>query len=190
MQLFSDKELAMKNFCRSHSLPLPQNYAIRGKNPILSCLFDQIKQDAELSEKYYDQATLLRDIIEGLKGNKISWPNDFTLMSSEEWIRKMRINSIFYLFHAASTSDLQKYENLLLNLAAECLEGDINLIPILEKDQKFTFKPKVKLLSKSLSISMSKDMFNQPKFYLFSCQTLWAENFFLSVYKKNDFGEY
>ena len=90
MQLFSDKELAMKNFCRSHSLPIPQNYAISGKNPILSCLLDQIKQDIELSEKYFDQAALLDDIFEGIKTKKISWPNNFSLMSSEEWIQKMR----------------------------------------------------------------------------------------------------
>ena len=86
-------------------------------------------------------------------------------MSAKEWIKKMKINPIFHMYHASNTSELQKYENLLLNLAAECLEREINLIPILETDQKFTFKPEVKLLTKSFSISMSKDMFNQPKFY-------------------------
>ena len=171
---------------------MAQDYNFIGKNPILSCLLDQVKQDPELSEKYCNQATLLKDIIEGVEGNKIFWPNEFTLISSEEWIRKMSLNPNFYLHHAVSSSELQEYENFLLYLAAQCLEREINLFPILEDDQKFTFTPDAKILSiltKSFSISKMNNVNNQQQFYLLSCQKLWHQNFFLSVYKKSDFGE-
>ena len=189
MLSFSDKELDLKDFCRSLSQPMAQDYNFIGKNPILSCLLDQIKQGPEMSEKYGNQETLLKDIIEGLEGNKIFLPNEFTLISSEEWIRKMSLNPNFYLHHVDSSSELQEYENFLLYLAAQCLEREINLIPILEQGQQFTFTPDAKILTKSFSISKINNMYNQPQFYLLSCQKLWHQNFFLSVYKKSAFGE-
>ena len=119
MVLFSDRELALKGFFRSQSLPVPQAYWIIGKNPILSCLVDQMKQDSILSAKYPNKATLLKGIIEDLEARKISWPNRCSLMSSEEWIQKMRLNPEFYWFHARSISEIQKYEDLAIESQEE-----------------------------------------------------------------------
>ena len=130
MLLFSDQKLALKEFSRSQHLPVPLVYRTRGKNPILSCLVDQMKQDSELSKKYPDQATLLKSIIEALQTRKISWPWwSYFLMSSEQWIQRMRTNPNFHLHHARNSSEMQKYEDLLLDLAAQCLKRQINLIP-------------------------------------------------------------
>ena len=79
MLLFSDKKLALKEFSSgSQYLPIPQDYRTIGQNPILNCLVDQMKQDSVLSEKYPDQATLAKGIIEALlETRKISWPKWF-----------------------------------------------------------------------------------------------------------------
>ena len=166
--------------------PLPRNYKTLGKNPILICLVDQIKQDSELSEKYPDQATLLKDIIDALETREISWPKSFTLMSSQEWIQRIRTDSSFYFYHARNVSEMQKYENLLLDLAAQCLKRQINLIPLLEQDEISTFKPPTNLLTKLFSIFRSQNLDNVPQFYLFSCQKLYRKNLFFSVFKKCD----
>ena len=171
MLLFSDTKLALKKLSRSLYLPVPQDYMTIGKNPILSCLVDQMKQDSELSKKYPDQATLLKGIIEALETRKISWPNGFTLMSSEQWIQRMRTDPSFYSHHARNSSEMQKYEDLLLDLAAQCLKRQINLIPFLEQDEASTFKP--------------QDLANEPQFNLLSCQKLSDDNFFLSVFKQD-----
>ena len=176
----------MTEFTRSQYLPLPQDYMTIRKNPILICLVDQIKQDSELSEKYPDQASLLKDIIDALETREIFWPKSFTLMSSQDWIQRIRTNSLFYFHHARNVSEMQKYENLLLDLAAQCLKRQINLIPILEKDETSTFKPHTKLLTKLFSIFRSRDLDNVPQFYLFSCQKLSKHNLFFSVFKKCD----
>ena len=176
----------MTEFTRSHYLPVPQDYNTIGKNPILICLIDQIKQDSELSEKYPDQATLLKDIIDALETREISWPKSFTLMSSQEWIQRIRTNPKFYFYHARNVSEMQKYENLLLDLAAQCLKRQINLIPILEQDEPSTFKPHTKLLTKLFSIFRSQNLDNVPQFYLFSCQKLYQDDLIFSVFKKCD----
>ena len=185
MLLFSDQKLALKEFSRSQYLPVPQDYKTRAKNPILSCLVDQMKQDSELSEKYPDQATLLKGIIEALETRKISWPNGFTLMSSEQWIQRMKTNHIFYFHHARNSSEMQKYEDLLLDLAAQCLKRQINLIPFLEQDKASTFKPQAKIWAKFVSMFSGQNLANEPQFNLLSCQKLRHNNFFLSVFKQD-----
>ena len=127
--LFSDKRLALKRFSRSQSLPYPQDYNTLGHNPILSCLLDQMKYGQELSIKYTSQTALIDDITSALETGRIQWPSAFNLMSSEQWIQKMRADPTFYFHHAKTSSEMQKYENLLLDLAAQCLKSEIQLIP-------------------------------------------------------------
>ena len=62
-----------------------------------------MKPDQELSKKYPHQAALLDDIIAALETERINWPIAFHLMSTEEWIRKMRNDPKFY-WHCATTS--------------------------------------------------------------------------------------
>ena len=165
--LFSDKRLILKSFTRSESLPYPQDYRTVGKNPILICLLDQIKPDQELSKKYPNQAALLDDIIAALETERINWPSAFNLMSSEEWIRKMRTDPKFYWHCAKKSSEMQECENLLMDLAAQCLNRGIQLMPFLEEDDLLTFG----------SFKPPKT----PTFHILSCQNLKQANFFVSV---------
>ena len=161
---FSDKRLAVKNFTRSQSLPFPQDYRTRGVNPILICLLDQMKADHELSEKYASQAALLDGIISALETERMHWPSDFNLISSEQWIQRMRADPSFHLHHAKNSSEMREYENLLLDFAAQCLKGEIQLIPFLEEKPSFTTGSRL--------------------FFIMACQTLFQNNFFLSIKKE------
>ena len=160
----------MKNFARSKSLPYPQDYNTVGNNPKLSCLLDQMKADQELSRKHPSQRALLNDIISALESERINWPSSFDLMSSEQWIQKMRENPKFYWFHARNSSEMRKYENLLLDLAAQCLKSEIQLIPFLDQDEGSVFKPRFTTGSRLFSIM--------------ACQTLLSKNFFVSIKKE------
>jgi hypothetical protein len=168
--LFSDKRLALKSFSRSQSLPYPQNYKFVGKNPILSCLLDQMKHDQELSINYASQTALIDDITSALETGRIQWPSAFNLMSSEQWIQKMRANPKFYLHHARNSSEMREYENILLDLAAQCLKSEIQLIPFLEQDEGSVFKSRFTTGSRLFSIM--------------ACQTLFRRNFFVSIEKE------
>ena len=177
--LFSDKRLILKGFSRSESLPYPQNYRTVGNNPILMCLVDQMKPNQELSKKYPNQAALLDHIIAALETEKINWPSAFNLMSSEEWIRKMRTDPKFYWHCAKNSSEMQEYENLLLDLAAQCFKRKIQLIPFLEQDDGLTFKPTKTWFSRLKKIFVT----DKPTFHLMSNQNLHRDNFFISITK-------
>ena len=82
--LFSDKKLALKKFFRSQYRPVPEDYWVIGKNPILTCLLDQIEEDWRLSMKYPNQEALLNKIIETLETGQARFPRGFNLMSTEE----------------------------------------------------------------------------------------------------------
>ena len=95
-------------------------------------------------------------------------------MSPEKWIKNMRENPRFYFFHAGNASEMEEYENVLLDLASKCLKRQINIIPFLELEQdERIFRPNDHHSSQS----------NELQFWLVSCQKLRRENFFFSVYK-------
>ena len=163
----------MQNFSRSQSLPYPQDYSTKGKNPIFSCLLDQMKHDQELSEKYPSQRgsrqrALLYDIISALETERIHWPSSFNVMSSEQWIQKMWENPKFYMHHARNSSEMREYENLLLDLAAQTLKREIKLFPFLDQDEGFVFNPR----------------FYTRRFSIMACQRLKHNTFFLSIEKE------
>ena len=170
----TENNLKMKKFTRSKNLSNLQDYMTPKKNPILSCLIDQLTLDLELRKRNSCQFTLLKGIIDSLKEGNIFWPSHFTLMLSEKWIQMMRTDSNFYWHHAGSSSEMKKYEDLLLNLAAQYLERQINLIPFLEENEISTFRHGNKTLNTT----------NQLQFNILSCQTLWNDNFFVSIFKK------
>ena len=176
--LFSDKRLALKSFSRSQSLPYPQDYNTIGMNPILSCLLDQMKHDQELSIKYPSQTALIDDIISALETGRIRWPIAFDLMSTKQWIQKMRADATFYIYHIRDAS-MREYENLLLALAAQCFERKVQLIPFLEQDDGLTFKPTKTWFSRLKKIFVT----DEPTFHLMSNQKLRYENFFISITK-------
>ena len=178
----------MKNLARSKSLPYPQDYNTVGNNPKLSCLLDQMKADQELSEKYPSQQALLNEIISALETEIINWPSTFNLMSSEQWIQKMRANPKFYFHHAKTSSEMREYENLLLDLAAQCLKSEIQLIPILEDDEILTFgsyKPSKTWFSRFKKIFVTVNPTTGSRlFSIMACQTLLHHNFFVSIEKE------
>ena len=66
-------------------------------NPIIDVVVDQISHYSDMPKKYDSSFDLLSDILSALDKKKINWPSDFRLISSEEWMEKMRIDPIFYL---------------------------------------------------------------------------------------------
>ena len=130
-----------------------------------------MKDDQELSNKFPDHTALLDAIITALETGRIIWQNtfNFNLMSSEEWIQKMKTDSEFYFHHAGNFTEMREYEYLLLDLASQCLKRKIQLIPFLEQEDGLTFKP-----TKTFLI-------NKPTLSILSCQNLMHENFFISI---------
>ena len=181
---FSDNKLALKNLSRSQSLPYPQVYKTVGTNPILSCILDQMKPDQELLNKYPNQKAMLDETIAALETGRIHWPStsSFNLMSAEQWIQKMSVNPIFYFHHAKNDSEMQEYEDLLLDLVAQCLKRKIQVIPFLWQDEGHfpTIFPRT-LFSKLKSVFVNV----RPDFYLLSIQKLKQQNFFISISRKD-----
>ena len=181
--LFLNKKLTLKNFERSQFLPQPQDYWTAGKNPILSCLLDQMKYDQELSEKYPNESSLLDDIISALETGKILWPSAFNLMGSQRWVQKIRNDSKFYLYYARNSSDMPKYENVLLDLASQHLKREIIMVPIFDDEDVFgNYKPSKNLVSRLKNIFVTVKV--KPTFYILSCQNLRKDNLFISIQMK------
>merc|ERR1711971_374912 len=118
-------------------------------------------------------------ITSALETGRIQWPSAFNLMSSEQWIQKMRADPTFYTYHARNVTTMQKYENLLLDLAVQCFKRKIQLIPFLEQDDRLTFKPTKSWFSRLKKIFVT----DKPTFHLMSNQNLLAGNFFTSIPK-------
>ena len=169
--LFSDEKLS--GYTRSKSLPFPKKYDT-WKNPLLEIFADQLKQDPEWSEKGYAGSDLLNDILKALDDKKLDWPEDFTLLPGKEWIERIRIDPIFYLHHATDASEMQIYEKLFLQLAANFLKRTIKLVPILDEDPELTIEP-------SLPSNPTVQL------HIAYCNRLYTNNFFVSVFpQKNE----
>ena len=144
------------------------------ENPIIEILADQLKHDPEWSEKRYTGSDLLNDILKALDDKKLDWPEDFTLLPGKEWIERIRIDPIFYLHHATDASEMQIYEKLLLQLAANFLKRTIKLVPILDEDLEQTLEP-----------SFPSNTTGQ--LHIAYCNRLYTKNFFVSVFpQKNE----
>ena len=139
------------------------------RNPILEIFADQLKHDPEWSEKIYAGSDLLSDILKALDDKKLDWPEDFTLLPCKEWIERMRIDPLFYLHHARNASEMQIYEELLLQLAANHLKRTIKLVPILDEDPELTIEP-------SLPSNPTGQL------HIAYCNKLLDDNFFVSVF--------
>ena len=101
---------------------------------------DQAKLDPEWSEKLFSGSDLLKAIIEALETRTIQWPGmSPNLMNCQEWIQKMKIESLFYMLHANTSEEFQTYETLLLDLASTYLKRTIILHPFLDNDQQLRF---------------------------------------------------
>ena len=140
-------------------------------NPIIDVVVDQISHDSDMPKKYDSSSDLLSDILNALDEKKINWPRYFWLMSSEEWIEKMRTDPIFYFHHTRNSSEMKEYEELLLKLVADFLGRTLVLVPLLEEDSESSFKP-------SLTTEPTK------KYYITCCNELYIYNFFLSVFQE------
>ena len=173
----------MKKFSRSEHLPFPQQYfTSEGKNPILTCLLDQINQHQELSRKYPNQIALFTKIIEMLETGRIRFPSSFNLISSEKWCKKMRANPNFYFLSADSFSMIREYENLLLDLAAQCLDRKVQVIPFLQQDEGYF--PKI---FPSNWFSRLKSIFFEDTitFHIMFSQKIGYEKSFFSIDKQS-----
>ena len=99
------------------------------KNPILECIVDQCKNDPELSTIESNSSILLENILTCLEEtNFVDWSSENdNLILKNEWVEKMKIDSKFYWFHSQSADEMQKYENILISLAAKYLDRKIKL---------------------------------------------------------------
>ena len=144
------------------------------ENPVVEVVADQLKHDPEWSEKKYAGSDLLNDILKALDDKNLDWPEDFTLLPCKEWIERMRIDPAFYIHHARNASEMQIYEKLLLQLAANFLKRTIKLVPILDEDPELTIEP-------SLPSNPTGQL------HIAYCNKLWDDNFFVSVFpQKNE----
>mgnify|MGYP007022693691 CR=1 FL=1 len=143
------------------------------ENPIIEILADQLKHDPEWSGKEYAGSDLLSDILKALDDKKLDWPEDFTLLPCKEWIERMKINPTFYRDHARNASEMQIYEKLLLQLAANFLKRTIKLVPILDEDPELTIEP-------SLPSNPTGQL------HIAYCNKLWDDNFFVSVFPQKN----
>ena len=166
--LFSDEKLC--NFDRSKSLPFPVDYS-RMINPISVVIADQLKHDPNWARKEYSGSDLIEAILTAFSDKKLDWPEDFNLVSSKDWVEKMKINPIFYRHHAKNAEEMKKYENVLLELTANFLKRTINLVPIFDEDQKLSFEP-------SGPVNSTQEL------YIAHCNKLKTKNFFVSVIPK------
>ena len=128
------------NFSLSPSLPEVVAYVIHSKNPLLEVLADQIYQDPRmqnLSGNY-----LITCILEALEKGVIPWlQEEFSMIEYNEWSKKMKIDPIFYQFHAKSGKEMIAYEIGLLKLASNFLRKRIILVPLLKTDPLQTIEP-------------------------------------------------
>ena len=158
----------MSGYIRSKSQYFPVIYR-EGENPIVEVVADQLKHDPEWSGKEYAGSDLLNDILKALDDKKLDWPEDFTLLSFKEWIKRMKIDPVFYFHHARNTSEMQIYEKLFLQLSANFLKRTIKLVPILDEDPEQTIEP-------SLPSNPTGQL------HIAYCNRLDTKNFFVSVF--------
>ena len=151
-------------------MPFPLDYS-RAINPISVVIADQLKHDPNWARKLYSGSDLIEAILTALSDKKLDWPEDFDLVSSKDWVEKMKIDPNFYIYHANNAEEMKKYENVLLELTANFLKRTINLVPIFDEDQKLSFEP-------SGPVNSTQEL------YIAYCNKLRTKNFFVSVIPK------
>ena len=142
-------------------------------NPILECIVDQCRNDPTTSKTELTTLDLLEDILTDVEKNVIDWEHDNDqLISKDDWVKKMRIYPNFYWFHSQSVSEMQKYEKVLLSLAAKHLQGRIKLFQNDFNDiicEPLTFK--------------STNLCSEREYCILGfCRNLKNERFFLSIF--------
>lgn len=167
-------EITKGHFCRSKSLPGPVGIYCQN-NPILECIVDQCRNDPTFPKIELTTLDLLEDILTDVEKNVIDWEYDNDpLISKDDWVKKMRIDSTFYWYHTQSASVMQKYENILLSLAAKRLQRRIKLFQNDFNDiicEPLTFEPTNLCSEREYCI-------------LGFCRNLRNEHFFLSIFKE------
>ena len=161
------------NFSVSLFLPEVMTYFIMvDRNPLLEVLADQIYQDPRmqnLSGNY-----LITCILEALEKGVIPWlQEEFSMIEYNEWSKKMKIDPIFYQFHAKSGKEMITYEIGLLKLASNFLTKRIILVPLLKTDPIQTIEP-----------LQANPRTCTGQYHIAYCNKLLKDNFFLSVFPK------
>ena len=178
IEFFTDLEISKadfgdRDFYRSKSLPGPVGMYFQS-NPILECIVDQCRNDPTLCKTELTTLDLLEDILTDVEKNVIDWEHDNDqLISKDDWVKKMRLSASFYWYHSQSVSEMQKYEKILLSLAAKSLQRRIILFQNDFNDiicQPLTFDP--------LSLYSDREYF-----ILGFCRYLKNDRFFLSIFK-------
>ena len=149
----------------STSLPGPQKYYYINRNPILRCLVDQCIGDPDWNGKFRTENDFGNEVIKALEERRIQWPGS-DLIDEKQWIAKMKTDIIFYANYSLTGKQMEEFEYLLLELAANFL------------------KRKIKLYSFNAENPTVPKVFNSKgssKFVLLGCTSIVHQNFFISL---------
>ena len=103
-----------------------------------------------------------------LEERRIQWPGS-ELIQEKEWIQKMKTNIAFYRNYSRSTKQMEDFEHLLFELAANFL------------------KRKIKLYSFNAEHPEVPKIFNSKgssEFSLLGCTSIAEQNFFISLQRQ------
>ena len=154
----------------SQTLPDVKGYFVVDENPILECLVDQMDHDEQRSGGKLTGLALRDEIINALTQNTIEWPQQSNKIITKEWIRLMKINSIFYPLQSRIAQEMEDHEAILLDLASKYLKRRITLIPFLEGGQKQSFP-------------RNSEASEDSSYHLLCCNN--GSNFYISIFWKS-----
>ena len=163
--LISEKAASVIGYSISTSLPGPQKYHYRNRNPILRCLVDQCIGDPDWNGRFGTEKDLGNEVVKALEERRIQWPGS-DLIDEKQWIAKMKTALEFYMNYSRSPKQMEEFEYLLLELAANFL------------------KRKIKLYSFNAENPTVPKVFNSKgssKFVLLGCTSILEQNFFISL---------
>ena len=102
-----------------------------------------------------------------LETDEGKWPGN-QMISKEEWMKRMKEDTIFYFYTSRTEEEMMEQEKLLLLLCAKALKRQIVVIPFLEDGSPMTFGEEFK-----------DDIF------LMACTNMFDQNFFISIFQSN-----
>ena len=166
--LISEKVASLIGCSISTSLPNPQKHHYYDSNPILRCLVDQCLEDPEWNGKFRTENDLGNEVIKALEERRIQWPGS-ELIQEKEWIQKMKTDIAFYRNYSGTAKQMEDFEYLLFELAANLL------------------KRKIKLYSFNAEHPEVPKIFNSKgssEFSLLGCTSIKGQNFFISLQRQ------
>ena len=135
---------------------------------MLRCLVDQCLEDPEWNGKFRTENDLGNEVIKALEERRIQWPGS-ELIQEKEWIQKMKTDIQFYFHYSRDAKQMEDFEYLLFELAANFLKWKIKL---------YSFNAEHPEVPKIFNSKGSSE------FSLLGCTFIRGENFFISLQRQ------